>query len=462
MHFDEEKQIQQLVSMYCRGFEEILRVIVEKEAKGQWAQYQRDLLIQINVILRELDTEAEKWIEGALGQVYSQAAADTAAFLMGLGKAVTARPEFSQVHQKALDVLAQNLADNLRDATQFVGRRVNDVFRQVGLEATAGKFASGATVRGMKQEVIKRLLDQGQTAFKDRLGRKWRLDTYAEMCARTVTREAASVATINTCREAGLDLVRITTHYPTCELCAPLQGKVFSISGKDSRYPKLTDERRPPIHPHCRHVLTPYVRELDDKAEETERFSNQPLNVDPRSEAEKQVYKEIRDKVTIETNRRRAREVLLNPDLPIVEKIKAAEKLKKTYEKTGTRPRGRDAKLLGQYKDFLANLKIGRIKDINGKTGVITVEGNTLPTKAFPHATIDLEHKKLKIKVRRRLYDVKGNAKLDIDLTDHGHPKAHPLVPHAHDWKEGGRSKEGRKLTDEEREMIKDIWGGDK
>ena len=39
MPFDEEKQIQQLVSMYRQGFEEILRVIVEKEAKGQWTQY---------------------------------------------------------------------------------------------------------------------------------------------------------------------------------------------------------------------------------------------------------------------------------------------------------------------------------------------------------------------------------------------------------------------------------------
>jgi len=136
-------------------------------------------------------------------------------------------------------------------------------------------------------------LDKGQTAFVDRLGRKWRLDTYAEMVARTTTREAASVATLNTCQEYGQDLVRITVHYPTCEICAPLQGKVYSISGNDDRYPKLTDERRPPIHPHCRHVLAPYVRELDDNAEETEQHSNTSLTRDPRSEAEKQAYEEL-------------------------------------------------------------------------------------------------------------------------------------------------------------------------
>ncbi|SMB97799.1 Phage minor capsid protein 2 [Thermanaeromonas toyohensis ToBE] len=308
MPFDEEKHIQQLIEMYRRGFEEILRIIVEKEAKGQWTQYWRDLLLEVRAILQQLDRYADQWIEQTIGQVYSQAAAQTAVFLSQLGIEKQTRPEFAQVHQRAIDVVAQNMADNLRDATQFIGRRINDVFRRVGLEQTGRKLAAGQTWYDMKQKVVQQLLDKGQTAFVDRLGRKWRLDTYAEMVARTTTREAATVATINTCREFGLDLVRVTTHYPTCHLCAPLQGKVFSLSGKDKRYPKYGENgARIPRHPNCRHVLVPYVRELDDNAEETERFSNQPLDVDPRSEAEKQTYAEMRDKVTIATTRQRAR-----------------------------------------------------------------------------------------------------------------------------------------------------------
>lgn len=293
MPFDEARHIDQLVSLYRQGFEEILRIIVEKEAKGQWTKYWRDLLLEVMNILYQLDTFADEWIETVIGQVYSQAVAETTAYLHGLGMRTPKRPEFAQVHQRAIDVVAQNMAENLRDATQFIGRRVNDVFRRVALEQTGLKYASGATVRDMKKKVIQELLDKGQTAFVDRLGRKWRLDTYAELVARTTTREAASVATLNTCEEFGLDLVRITTHYPTCDKCAPLQGKVFSISGRDKRYPKLTNERRPPIHPNCRHVLVPYVREFDDEAEETERLSRQPLNVDPRTEQEKQDYEAL-------------------------------------------------------------------------------------------------------------------------------------------------------------------------
>lgn len=386
MPFDEEKQIQQLIEMYRQGFEEILRVIVEKEAKGQWTRYWRDLLIEVRTILLQLDANAYEWIEQTLAAVYSQASAEAvAAIMLTMGSLRRANPEFAQVHQRAIDVVAQNMADNLRNATQFIGRRINDIFRQITLEETGGKFASGSTVQDMKKKVVQRLLDEGQTAFMDRLGRKWRLDTYAEMVARTTTREAATVATINTCQEFGQDLVRITRHYPTCAKCAAVQGKVFSISGKDERYPKLTEEYRPPLHPHCRCVLTPYVREMDDDAEATERFSNQPLDEDPRSEAEKQAYAEMRDAVTIATTRQRAREVLLNDAVPFLERLKAARKLQRSYEKTGQKPKGVDASILRQYRDWLKE---------NAKYGLITPENTIIPEEKLVGYALNKQHPK--------------------------------------------------------------------
>ena len=355
MVFNETEQIQQLIGIYRQGFEEVLRIIIEKDAKGQWTRYHKDLMLGIQAVLRQLDEHADQWIAQTVWQSYSQATADTAAFLMGAGMAAAETPAFAQVHQRAIDVLAQNMSGNLRDATQFVGRTTHDTFRRVGIEATTRKYAAGATVRDMKKEVIRRLVDQGQTAMIDRAGRRWRLDSYAGMVARTTTREAASVATLNTCREFGLDLVQISQHYPTCPLCAPIQGKVYSISGEDKRYPRYTDEVRIPKHPNCLHSVHPYVRELDDNAADMERFSNQPAQ--PQSEAETQAYKDARDKVTIAANRKRAREVLLSENAPIEEKAKAARKLQKTYEKTGTRPVGKDASIIKQYKEFL---KTGR------------------------------------------------------------------------------------------------------
>jgi len=88
----------------------------------------------------------------------------------------------------------------------------------------------------------------------------------------------------------------------------------------------------------------------------------------------------------------------------------------------------------------LANFNINNIVKVDEESGIITIVGNRLSVKAFSNAMIDALHPKLKKVISRRFYDAKGNAKVDIDLTDHGYPKAHPIVPHAHDWIDGKRS----------------------
>ncbi|WP_093626716.1 minor capsid protein [Limosilactobacillus gorillae] len=60
--------------------------------------------------------------------------------------------------------------------------------------------------------------------------------------------------------------------------------------------------------------------------------------------------------------------------------------------------------------------------------------------------------------IRYRLFDKNGNVKTDIDTTNHGNAKQHPIVPHSHRFTvEDGiitnRSK-GRKLTQQEKDYI--------
>jgi len=457
MAFDEEKHIQALVNLYRQGFINVLNTLFQKQAKGQYTVFAKDQLKNILDILAQLDAESAKWIQQVIPQIYQENYTRVLAFINKMGLQRRIKPNFAQVHQRAIDVIAQNMYDNLRQATQYAGRRIQDEFRRAGIDTMGEKYTEGLTWRETAQRLQQRLLSEGLTGFKDKLGREWRLDSYAQMVARTTSREIATVATINTCQEADIDLVQISSHWPTCEICAPLQGKVFSISGNDKRYPKLEEEYTPPIHPNCRHVTTPYVREFDPEAEKTQRHSNTPLDKDTRTEAEKQAYKEAMDKAAIARNRKRAREVLYS-DAPLIEKIKAAKRLSNTYKKSGTKPVGRDASIINQYKQHIDSLKLGNVIDINEKTGIITVEGKTLPRKAFENAVIDLKNEKYGL-VRRRFFDERGIVKLDIDMTDHGAPKAHPIVPHAHDWKDiKNRDRKGRPLTDAEFEMIKDIW----
>ncbi len=83
-----------------------------------------------------------------------------------------------------------------------------------------------------------------------------------------------------------------------------------------------------------------------------------------------------------------------------------------------------------------------------------------MPLNAVPNMAVYLLDKDNKVK-QIRFYDDDKNVKLDIDMTDHGHPKAHPIVPHAHDWKNGERAKIGRELTEEEKQMIARVEDGE-
>jgi len=111
---------------------------------------------------------------------------------------------------------------------------------------------------------------------------------------------------------------------------------------------------------------------------------------------------------------------------------------------------------------YLANFNINNIVKVDEGSGIITIGGNKLPVKAFSNAMIDALHPKLKKVISRRFYDAKGNAKVDIDLTDHGYPKAHPIVPHAHDWLNGERQRKFWQLTETGKEKIRDIWSDEK
>lgn len=348
MAFNEEKHIQALVNLYRQGFVNVLNTLLQKQAKGQYTVFAKDQLKNVLDILAQLDAETAQWIQQVIPRIYQENHTQVLSFINKMGMQRKIRPAFAQVHQRAIDVIAQNMYDNLRQATQYAGRRIQDEYRRAGIDAMGEKYTEGLTWRDTAQRVQDRLLTQGLTGFKDSIGREWRLDSYAQMVARTTSREIATVATLNTCQEADIDLVQISSHWPTCEICAPLQGKVFSISGKDERYPLLTPEYMTPFHPNCLHVTTPYVREFDPQADKTQRHSNTPLDKDTRSKAEKQAYRNEMDKVTIARNRKRAREILYSK-APVAEKELAAKRLQRTYEKVGTKPRGRDRAIIKEF-----------------------------------------------------------------------------------------------------------------
>lgn len=190
-----------------------------------------------------------------------------------------------------------------------LGRREPDIFRSSMLEAVAQGEASGLGVSQARAIFLETMKEDGITAFTDASGRNWSLRNYAEMAARTTSRQATNLGTLFADEEH--DLYRMTSIGSTCKVCAPLEGRIYSRSGTHPIYPPLAeafgkidangpnelDNTYLNIHPACRHSLYRWSEEgrSEDELEKLRNqssFETNPKTNDPRSEAQIEAYRQ--------------------------------------------------------------------------------------------------------------------------------------------------------------------------
>ncbi|HUS79940.1 MAG TPA: phage minor capsid protein [Armatimonadota bacterium] len=248
----------QLGGAYRRGEVEILNSVVN----AQLTDWERARIIaqqqKIRDVLDELGEVEDDWSQMHLRPLYTEAVGDVAAATQ------TAPPaELSALHETSIQILGENLATALDEARATVGRRVDDLFRRAGLANLQRSTILGQTARDAMQNMVAQLQEQGITAFVDVRGARWNLSTYAEMVARTTSREATDLGLGNRMAELGEDLVQISRHGGECPKCVgaiETHGLIYSISGTSEEYPSVEEGRAAGLwHPQCVHVRRPYI-----------------------------------------------------------------------------------------------------------------------------------------------------------------------------------------------------------
>lgn len=291
----DERVVAELTRIYRAAFDELVSRLVRAAERGTDTAFLHAQLRDVMALLAEVDSEARQWIEQQLPAAYREgqhATIDALREAGALPRGMAAT--FAGVHRTSVELLAANLYADLTDATALVGRRVADVYREVALQTTAQMRSTGTLARQGARDLREELLRRGLTGFVDAAGRQWRLDDYAEMTVRTTVIEAGNLGRINQQSEAGYDLVRMTEHHPTCPVCAVYQGRVYSVSGTDKRFPALYETAFGRgfniVHPRCGHSVSPWIEHLvDDPVADRER-SNQPFDVDPRTQRQRDAY----------------------------------------------------------------------------------------------------------------------------------------------------------------------------
>ncbi len=299
-----KSQLDLLIEVYREAQIKLIAIISGNYGAGTKTYY-NSVLKSLENLMIQLENETGKYIDMTVPKQYKKALNETYAYFKK-NKLQMKRPDmFAKIHSDAVYELSKEMRYHINKGISQAGRRViryldtsvDNALRQSGLKASAVKIASGRTVLDMQKDLLKKLSENGFLTVQYGSGKnayQVGLDTYTAMVARSTTREAGNLARENQLIENGYDLMIMTEHYPTCKYCAELQGRVYSISGKDKRFPSLSKAfpagyRN--VHPNCRHTVVPWIEKMqsDEEIQKALKRSNQPFE-DNRSDNEKKLY----------------------------------------------------------------------------------------------------------------------------------------------------------------------------
>jgi hypothetical protein len=192
-------------------------------------------------------------------------------------------------------------------------QRIENIVRN----ANSRSLIEGVSRRHATKDAIAELNSKGITGIIYKNGTVMPAEKYMANVIQYNQRKAHVDGSVNRMIENSQDLVYVNFVGITCERCAQYQGRVYSISGNDKRFPKL--DVRPPYHGHCVHSTSVWVEEYQDEEDikQALKDSNRPFT-DNRTEKNIQKYEEIqRDKSKKnETRKQWIRYKARMPDLP--------------------------------------------------------------------------------------------------------------------------------------------------
>lgn len=179
------------------------------------------------------------------------------------------------VNAMAVQMLAAEAVGKLESNSRAIISTYEGRLRELAAIVVGSSLQSGATGKEELHRALSRYLDAGVTGFTDRANHKWSLDAYVRMVLRTGKARANMEASVQGWRDAGVGLVRVSSHEACAPQCEPYQGQVLALSGgkgprtfKTARGGEVTVEVVATLkeaiakgykHPNCRHTESAYI-----------------------------------------------------------------------------------------------------------------------------------------------------------------------------------------------------------
>jgi hypothetical protein len=181
----------------------------------------------------------------------------------------------NEINNVAITNLISDTNNLLKSMNGQILRKANDSYRQI-ISNTASKVLGGTiTKRQAIKESLEQFANQGISGFVDKAGRNWNLSSYSDMALRTAVGKASMSGHQTRLEQLGEDLVIVSYHPHSCSVCDSYEGKVFSMSGVNSKYPPLSNAKANGLfHPNCGHQATLYVEGFTKPMEPIKKIPN--------------------------------------------------------------------------------------------------------------------------------------------------------------------------------------------
>ena len=305
---------EKLIAIYEQAEKRLFAIIQKKGVFASATVYERSLLQQVQKELNRLKADSAKTVDELVIENYQSSLNELIEDLKKIGAPIDtditpAQLAMSKLNTRQIELIARNATGDFNKAINIIGRRTQDMIRTVTLEATAQKLSTGQTVRQMQKSLTEIFKAQNVFSVPYKNGASMPIKKYAEMTARSTTAETQNKAQTTQATEWGYDLVEMTSHSPTCPICAMYQGRVYAITreaangkykapdGTPLMFPYLYDtafaKGYETIHPNCRHRIAIFPARAYKK-EELLKFSQKstaPFE-DTRTDAERKAYAE--------------------------------------------------------------------------------------------------------------------------------------------------------------------------
>jgi hypothetical protein len=236
---------EQLMAAYQEAALRLSRILAE--AKGS---NRRKVLAEVNALLAQLDQLSARYITEQVPIQYT-AGSDEAIAELKKVEGFPVDETFSTLHTEALNVLAQDASDKFANALQGVRKEASSLITAVQKQEIQKKILQSQVEGAARpQDLVKTYLEQ-EGIVSLRGARKWTLEDYSAMVARTTLAEAHNTGAINRYLTNGVQYGEVIERATAPDgTCMWMRGKIVFLG-----------DRRliPPFHPNCMGGVKPFL-----------------------------------------------------------------------------------------------------------------------------------------------------------------------------------------------------------